>query len=83
MDSDYFADVFGGSLCYLLDCEVSGQTIKATFAYWASKQRGEMRLKNERGDLVIIAVPEFVWDLKGDDFLYKAEYPIIGKQDAN
>lgn len=83
MDSDFFADISGGSLCYLLSCEVSGQTIKAVFAYWAAKQRGEMHLQNERGERIIIAVPAFVWELKSDEFLYKAEYPILGKQDAD
>jgi hypothetical protein len=83
MLSDYFADIAGdGSRCFLMDCELTGQSIRAVFAYWAAKQRGEVMLGNERGDRIIINIPEFVWDLKNDEFLYKAEYPILGKQDA-
>jgi hypothetical protein len=73
---DYLADHRGGNLCFFMDCEIVGRNIKAEFAYWHPKQRGLIGLINQQGDRVVIEVPEFVWDLDHEEFLYKAEYPI-------
>jgi hypothetical protein len=83
---DYLADIRGGNLCFFLDCEITGRSIKAEFVYWSPKQRGEIGLINVNGDRVVIDVPEFVWDLDREEFLYKAEYPIkeyYGNQDQD
>ena len=77
MHCNYFADGSGGSLVYFLDCEIIGTTVKAAFAYWAAYQRGTVELTNEFGQSIVITIPAFVWELKNDEFLYKAEYPIL------
>lgn len=73
---DYLADIRGGGLCFFLDCEVVGQRIEAEYAYWSPRQRGDIGLINKMGDRLVIVVPEFVWGLEREEFLYKAQYLI-------
>lgn len=71
-----------GLYCQLMVCDIEPGSdgeleIKARFADWTPALSGEIVLVGERGESIVIKVPESVTEARSAQFLIDAVYPVV------